>query len=212
MFKYTRAAVMMIIEDIKRYAKIFQYGSSVFIVIYYVYAFITQKGNVIANAILASLFVAYTIFVLFFSKHKNKKIQRIVRRSYKWINLGIKAFTLGVMIYGIYMATTDVTPINTILASLMIFLWVMQVLLELIIKIIQDKSDLFIAAWTKDLENLNPKTTVKKIFDKVRKKEVEEEKSPEILAIESKIKNRKLINKTKNIMKESSSSNSLNKK
>lgn len=193
MFKYTKAAVRMIIEDIKRYAKIFQYGSSVFIVIYYVYAFITQKGNIIANAILASLFVAYTIFVFFFAKHKNKKIQRIIRRSYKWINLGIKAFTLGVMIYGIYMATTDVTPINTILASLMIFLWVMQVLLELIIKIVQDKSDLFIAAWTKDLENMNPKKTVKKIFDKVRNKEVEEEKSPELLAIEEQIK----VNKEK---------------
>lgn len=79
------------------------------------------------------------------------------------------------MIYGIYMATTDVTPLNTILASLMIFLWVMQVLLELIIKIIQDKSDLFIAAWTKDLENMSPKKTVKMIFDKVRNKEVEKE-------------------------------------
>ena len=199
MFKYTRAAVTMIIEDIKRYAKIFQYGSSVFIVIYYIYAFLTQKGNVIANAILASLFVAYTIFVYFFAKHKNKKIQRIIRRSYKWINLGIKAFTLGVMIYGIYMATTDVTPINTILASLMIFLWVMQVLLELIIKIIQDKSDLFIAAWTKDLENMSPKKTVKKIFDKVRNKEVKEEKSPELLAIEEQIKTNKEKAKLKKV-------------
>ena len=199
MFKYTRAAVTMIIEDIKRYAKIFQYGSSVFIIIYYIYAFLTQKGNVIANAILASLFVAYTIFVYFFAKHKNKKIQRIIRRSYKWINLGIKAFTLGVMIYGIYMATTDVTPINTILASLMIFLWVMQVLLELIIKIIQDKSDLFIAAWTKDLENMSPKKTVKKIFDKVRNKEVKEEKSPELLAIEEQIKTNKEKAKLKKV-------------
>ena len=199
MFKYTRAAVTMIIEDIKRYAKIFQYGSSVFIIIYYIYAFLTQKGNMIANAILASLFVAYTIFVYFFAKHKNKKIQRIIRRSYKWINLGIKAFTLGVMIYGIYMATTDVTPINTILASLMIFLWVMQVLLELIIKIIQDKSDLFIAAWTKDLENMSPKKTVKKIFDKVRNKEVKEEKSPELLAIEEQIKTNKEKAKLKKV-------------
>lgn len=192
MFKYTKAAVTMIIEDIKRYAKIFQYGSSIFIVIYYIYAFITQKGNLIANAILASLFVAYTIFLYFVPKSKNKKVQRVVRRTYKWINLSIKAVTLGIMIYGVYMATTEVTPINTILSSLMIFLWIIQILLELVIKIIQDKSDLFIAAWTKDLENMNPKKQVKKIFDKVRKIEVKEEKSPELLAIEERIKHSKV--------------------
>lgn len=57
---------------------------------------------------------------------------------------------------------------------------------------------------------MNPKKTVKKLFDKVCNKEVEEEKSPEILAIEEQIKYSKgksKIKKNNQIDKPSNPSN-----
>ena len=57
-----------ILNDFKKLCKIFKYGSLVFTAVYFIVALILQIGNVIANSILATLFVAYTIFDFVASK------------------------------------------------------------------------------------------------------------------------------------------------
>ena len=194
MFKYTRTAISSIIEDMKKYYKIFNYGSLIFTGAYFIYALITQSGNFIANIILASLFVGYTIFKFATAKMDIKPAKKVVKRSYAWVKLGIKTFTLGAMIYGIYMATTNVSAISTIIATLMIILWVLQVLLEIIVEVIEDKKDLLIAGWTKDVEEFKkPVTAVSDVIKKIKGKETEPEaeKSKEIIYLEKKIAEKK---------------------
>ena len=114
-------------------------SSLIFTSAYFIYALVTKTGNFIANIILASLFVGYTIFYFITRSMEMKTAKKIVKRSYKWIKIVIKTFTLGAMIYGIYITTTNVTPISIILATLMIILYVLQILLELACEIVEDK-------------------------------------------------------------------------
>ena len=135
MFRYTRAAVDIVIEDIKRYCNIFKYGSIGLTFAYFAYALYSKTGNFIINTILLGLFALYT--VLDFATHKKnfKPLKKFIRRSYKSVKFITKTFSLGIMIYSIYVATTNVSGISIILATLMIILWVLQLLFEIVVEI-----------------------------------------------------------------------------
>ena len=173
MFKYTKASIELILEDIRKYCAIFRFGSLSFTSIYFIYALIAKTGNFYTNLILAVLFFGYTIFDLATQKVNVKRVKKVIKRSYGVIRFGIRAFTLGATIYGLYTASTDVNPISTVLTTLMIIMWVLQVLLELVSNIFEDKKDLVLAGINKDIENMRkPVTDVGNFFKKVAGQEV----------------------------------------
>lgn len=203
MFKYTRTAIDIIISDIKKFSTIFNYGSLIFTSAYFIYALVTKTGNFIANIILASLFVGYTIFYFITKSMEMKTAKKVVKRSYKWIKIVIKTFTLGAMIYGIYTATTNVTPISIILATLMIILYVLQILLELACEIVEDKKDLLVEAVAKDMEIVTrPVSAVGNFVKRMKGEEVvieEKEPSRELKILEKRMAKNKL--KKENLQK-----------
>ena len=203
MFKYTRTAIDIIISDIKKFSTIFNYGSFIFTSAYFIYALVTKTGNFIANIILASLFVGYTIFYFITRSMEMKSAKKIVKRSYKWIKIVIKTFTLGAMIYGIYITTTNVTPISIILATLMIILYVLQILLELACEIVEDKKDLLVEAVAKDMEIVTkPVSAVGNFVKRMKGEEVvieEKEPSRELKILEKRMAKNKL--KKENLQK-----------
>lgn len=203
MFKYTRTAIDIIISDIKKFSTIFNYGSLIFTSAYFIYALVTKTGNFIANIILASLFVGYTIFYFITKSMEMKTAKKVVKRSYKWIKIVIKTFTLGAMIYGIYTATTNVTPISIILATLMIILYVLQILLELACEIVEDKKDLLVEAVAKDMEIVTrPVSAVGNFVKRMKGEEVvieEKEPSRELKILEKRMVKNKL--KKENLQK-----------
>lgn len=203
MFKYTRTAIDIIISDIKKFSTIFNYGSLIFTSAYFIYALVTKTGNFIANIILASLFVGYTIFYFITRSMEMKTAKKVVKRSYKWIKIVIKTFTLGAMIYGIYTATTNVTPISIILATLMIILYVLQILLELACEIVEDKKDLLVEAVAKDMEIVTrPVSAVGNFVKRIKGEEVvveEKEPSRELKILEKRMAKNKL--KKENLQK-----------
>lgn len=203
MFKYTRTAIDIIISDIKKFSTIFNYGSLIFTSAYFIYALVTKTGNFIANIILASLFVGYTIFYFITRSMEMKTAKKVVKRSYKWIKIVIKTFTLGAMIYGIYTATTNVTPISIILATLMIILYVLQILLELACEIVEDKKDLLVEAVAKDMEIVTrPVSAVGNFVKRMKGEEVvieEKEPSRELKILEKRMVKNKL--KKENLQK-----------
>ena len=73
MFKYTKASIELILEDIRRYCAIFKFGSLSFTSIYFIYALIARTGNFYTNLVLAIMFFAYTIFDLATQKRNVKK-------------------------------------------------------------------------------------------------------------------------------------------
>lgn len=176
MFKYTKASIELILEDIRKYGNIFRYGSLSFTSVYFIYALVAKTGNFYANLVLATLFFSYTVFDFLTRKRNVKKVKKVVQRSYSVVKFSIRAFTLGATIYGLYTASTNVNPISTVLTTLMIIMWVLQVLMELVGYVFEDKKDLLLAGINKDLENLRkPVTEVGNFFKKVTGQDLPEE-------------------------------------
>lgn len=191
MFKYTKAAIDIVIEDIKKYCNIFKYSSMVFTILYFIYALYSKSANLIVNVVLLSLFSIYAVLDLFTCKKKLKTLKKFIKRSYKSLKMITKAFSLFIMIYGIYGAATNVSAISIILVTLMIIMWVLQLLLEIFIEIFENKKDLIVAGWNKDVENLRkPVSTVTNFIKKVKGEEIAEADTlncKEIKIIENKI-------------------------
>ena len=193
MFKYTRESISLIIEDFKKYCKIFKCGSLIFTTLYFIYAIFNNVGIMAVNIVLAGMFLLYTIFE-FATRHTNFKLTRkYTKRTYHWIKLSIKAFTLGSLLYSIYTATTHVSAITTIIATLMIIMWVLQLLLEIIIEIIENKAELLIESFNQDVEDLKkPVTFVSNTFKRLKGEEIEQkQKSKKIQMLEERINEKK---------------------
>lgn len=161
MFKYTKAGINIIINDIKNLSKILKYVTLIGTAIYYLIAIILNIGYLAVNIILATLFTAYTIFDFLTDKKKNKKTRKIVGRSYTWISIGLRAFTLCATLYGMYLGTSNTSAISIILTTLIIILWVLEVLFEVIAQYITDKAKLIMTGFQKDTEFI---TKVKNFF------------------------------------------------
>ena len=154
MFDYTKAAAVLILEDFKRWSKIFKISFSAFTLLFFIYSFIRDIGNLYINIVLAALYLSYTLFeILTYKKAIKKKTKKIIARSYKWSKLLIKAFTLGSMLYGMYVAASSIDGISVILATLTIIIWVLQVLLEVIIMVVEPKVKLLTAGVLTDAKS-----------------------------------------------------------
>ena len=151
MIDYSKVAFAMVFEDLKKWSKGFKIGFNVFTILYFAYVFLLEKGSFYVNIVLVSLYVIYTIFELATIKKDMKKTKVIVARSYKWSKLLIKAFTLGSSLYGIYIASTDADGLTIVISTLMIILWIIQVLLEIVIVVMEPKVRLIIAGVLGDL-------------------------------------------------------------
>ena len=206
MFDYTRASIKITIQSLRKYARIFKYCSLVFTSAYFTYAIWSETGIFYINVALASLFFLYTIFDLITERMRRiKRARKIIKRSYGWISILLKLVSLGAMIYGIYNAATNVNAISTILATLMIILWVLQVFVEIVIAVIEDKYDLILAGWKKDIEDIMmPKTKFDNFFKRIKGQEIPPppEKSKELLILEKKMQEMDLFKKPNKATKE----------
>lgn len=145
MVDYSRAAIAIVLEDLKKWSRSFKIIFSIFTLLYLSYVILVEEGNIYVNIVLLGLYVIYTVFELLTFKKSMKKLKKIVVRSYKWSKLVVRGFTLCSMMYGIYVAASNIDAISIILATLTIILWVLEVLLEVLIFVIEPKVKLVIA-------------------------------------------------------------------
>ncbi|MFQ7076885.1 MAG: hypothetical protein ACLRSW_02535 [Christensenellaceae bacterium] len=90
-----------------------------------------------------------------------------------WTKRLIKLFTLGVAVYGICTAVERVSAVSVILAALMIVGWILQIIFEVLIKILTNRVNFILEGLEADLDNmLKPVRSVGNFFKKVTGKEV----------------------------------------
>lgn len=139
MFHYSMTAGKLILEDLKRWGNRFKIFFSVFTLTYLIYCLVMRVGIFYLNLALLVLYVIYTVFQIITYKRDNKRVKRRVARTYKWARLLLKTLTLASTLYGIYIASTSVDGICLILATLTIIMWVLQVLFEILIIVIEPR-------------------------------------------------------------------------
>lgn len=117
---------------------------------YFTCAIIFKFGNYYANIVLASLFGLYTIFdIVSFKLEKTKRIT--FRRIYKIINFTIRLLAIGSSIYALYYSTGDVSLVVPVFTTLVIILWIVQVIFELVIYVFEREYTILVKAIKEDL-------------------------------------------------------------
>lgn len=144
MLDYTRKAVSKIKKDFDIIKWIMEYGLNILMLIYLTVAIVFSFGNLIVNCTLLIITGLFLIFNIFYGKKelskKQKKIAKKKRRALNHVlticKIMVKAFSLGVALYGMYISSKS-SPITIILTTLMLLMWCISVIIE-IIKLIID--------------------------------------------------------------------------
>lgn len=180
MFDYTKAAFKQTVEDFKKIDFIRNIATQSLYIAYLIYVLCTGVGLLVANILLLVLAVGYFGFFLFMTlKPPTKRVKEVVKTIFTRCRQLIKLYTLGVMVYGVWLTAEHVTPLSLILSSLMIVCWVLQILFEVVFKFFLNRANFIIEGMEADYENMTkPVRTVGNFFKKMTGQEVEEEKAP----------------------------------
>lgn len=184
MLDYTKAALQKIADDFKRLVYFFNVVTQIAYMAYLTYAIFAGMGILWINITLAAIAMGYFVFFMIVTQGKalyvKQNLHVVVQRIFKISKLLLKFFTIGVMLYGIYNTTQNVTPFGVILSAMMIVGWLLQLIFEVIGSILTSRFQLLVAAIEADKEELSkPVKAVGNFFKKLTGKEVEPEKEKE---------------------------------
>lgn len=198
MLDYTKAAFNKILNDLKRLLYFIEVVSSLFTIIYLIYSIAVGNGYLWANIPLLVLTGGFFIFFLIitrgrFDYDKNNRLRQKVKTFVKHGKRIIKTGTLGISVYGFFLLGNNVTPVNALLTALMIIGWVLQIVFDIVVHVINSYVSLVTAGIETDLQNiLKPVKSVGNFFKKMTGQEVEPEPEP----TKERIKQRTVLEKT----------------
>lgn len=181
MFAYTRAAIYKTWNDICSFLYGFNVTTQAIYIAYLVIAMIVGVGILWANAVLATVsLISLVIFIVLHEKRdqSNKYIRRANVHITRTLRLTINAFTLGVSVYGIYIASEDVSFLTLLFALISLVMWLVGLVVEIVTYIIEDRIDYFTEAYELDIAEL--KKPVNAVGDFIKKSVgIETEPTPE---------------------------------
>ena len=173
MFIHTQAAFGKIVADLKRVSFIYNLLSPLITVAYLVYACFVGTGLLYVNITLAALTVAW--LTLFLSLRNNKKWLTKSRHIINRIKIATKAFSLGVAIYGIYLANDKTTVFTIVFAAVNLLTWILQLGFEILSSYLELQFALVVEGLKMDSEALTkPIRSVEGALNKVFGKDTEE--------------------------------------
>lgn len=201
MLDYTKAIFSKTKKDLDTALTLFQIGTQILYIVYLTCILFTQSNIWYLYLSLLIVSVAFFIFDLvtrsgikslkelgipfFGSNEHKKKLQRAkrkrsnIRKIKFYLSHTLKLLVLASSLYPIIVSPYDVHPLHIICSTVMILLWVMQIVLEIMRLIFQGRLELFYEAMHADIEFITkPVNSVKNAFKKLVGKEVEEPMEP----------------------------------
>ncbi len=181
MLDYTKMAIRQTIADLKRVDYIRNVATQIVYIVYLIYNLAAGAGYLALNIVLLVLAAAYFVFFLTVTSlgktPEGKTLKKTGTAVYVWCRRLIKLFTLGLTVYGICTAVGHVSALSVILAALMIVGWCLQIIFEVLIKILTNRVNFILEGLEADLDNmLRPVRSVGNFFKKIAGKEVKPEK------------------------------------
>lgn len=191
MLDYTLFAVKKIYGDFKKIGYAFSLITQILYIAYLTYSIIAQAGRWWIKAIFLAISAGYFVFYLIVHHAKKVRVEKIGRKIVKRSKLLIKLFELGITFYSITVTLESATPASVILLALMICFWLLQLVFDIIISILDNRIQLFAESWQADMEELKrPIEGVSNFMKKLAGKPIEpkKEKSKQRLWLDEKIK------------------------
>lgn len=181
MLDYTKMAIKQTISDLKKTDYIRNVATQIIYIIYLIYTLIVGTGYLALNIVLLVISTSYFVFFLTMTSlgktPEGKTVKKTGTTVYVWCKRLIKLFTLGLTVYGICTAVEHVSALSVLLAALMIVGWCLQIIFEVLIKILTNRVNFILEGLEADLDNmLKPVRSVGNFFKKVTGKEVTPQK------------------------------------
>ena len=183
MLDYTKMAIRQTVADLKRTDYIRNVATQIIYIVYLLYNLIAGAGYLALNIVLLIISAAYFVFFLlvtsFGKSPEGKALKKRGTAVYVWCKRLIKLFTLGLTVYGICTAVGHVSALSVILAALMIVGWCLQIIFEVLIRILTNRVNFILEGLEADLDQmLKPVRSVGNFFKKMTGKEVAPPKQP----------------------------------
>ena len=174
MFDYTVTAAKKIYEDFKKFGRVCDVITQILYIAYLTYSVFAQTGRWWIKAILLAVSVSYFVFYVVTQYSKKYQLSKRGKRVFTWSKLGLKLFELGVAFYSISVTTNDATTPSVILLSMMLVGWLLQVVFDVIVSILENRATLFFEAIKADFEEFKrPLDNVSGFMKKLAGKPVE---------------------------------------
>ena len=180
MLDYTMSAIEKIKDDFTKLARVLDVTTQIVYIAYLAYTIFAKSGLFIANVILLVLAAAYFGFTLYvYSNEGKKELKKLIKKLYKYSKRIIKLFTLGVMLYGVWLTAENVTPLSLFFSIAMAAGFIVQILFDVFITLFSRYADLCMEGLKADIENVTkPVRSVGNFFKKLSGGDVEETKEP----------------------------------
>lgn len=157
MLKYTKLVIRDTVDDVKLLYKTVTIATQVIYIAYLVAALIIPLGYPIANACLLPLSLGYFIFYLvsLYSERvkKNKTAKKKVKNYYTFLKNIIQVFVISASVYDIIVSEDGkYISVKMLLTALMIVMFILQISLQVVTKVVEKRFQLFAEALKADLE------------------------------------------------------------
>lgn len=180
MLKYTKASLNMLVDDCKRIAKIFKYVSLAFTILFLSYQIVNgaiqdQTLRIILNGALLGTFLISLVVEFLLDKKEYKSAKKIVKISYTWFKIAIKAATLVLTLIELVKASKP-NGLEIVFASVMLMLWILSFVSQIILQIVSKRAEILIVAFKQDVDDIKrPFTAVSNTFKRLTGREVKQE-------------------------------------
>ena len=152
---HTKAAVKMIGAEFKQIAFLFNIATQAVMLGYLIYALIAPIGLWYINTALLVLSLAYLVFTLYTNYASVKKeAKQTVKSIYKWIKRVLKLFPLGIAVYSLFLAPSNLTALSLISPIAITVGWLMDILITILYSILESRLDLLMEGITADLGSI----------------------------------------------------------
>ena len=181
MIDYTRAAIDKTLNDFKRFGFIFNIVIELLTISYLVYAIIAGVGIIYLNVALVTLSLAYLTFYIVIGRDPEKKKLCVqTKRSYKYFKIAVHTVSLGITVYGLYIATEEPSFVSIVMAAATTVGWAINLLVTFSINYISSKANFIVRAIEADIEEAKrPVEKVDNFLKKIRGEEIKPKDAPD---------------------------------
>lgn len=137
----TRGAIHHLVKLAKRVAFITALGMQLLYIAYLVYISVKGAGILGVNIAMGALSAGYLAYFVIMEyrlsgksrreRKEGRRTTRTVKKIYRWVKLAFKTLNLGIMLYGLWASEAISTTVSTIFTTLMVIVWVVELVIAL---------------------------------------------------------------------------------
>ena len=199
MFDYTKAIFNKTRKELETAFTVFQFGTQIIYIAYLIFLLFSKQNNIwYLHLSLLLICIPYLVFDLITTKNikelKKAKVSLLRKKEHKkrlsaakekrrpivrikfYASHCIKLFVLASAFYPIIVSPSTVHPLSVMCTTVMVLLWILQIVLEVIKFILNERYELFIEAIEADVSFITkPVNTVKNAFKKITGQDIEQD-------------------------------------